>query len=517
MQGNRKLRLWPLWLLLAINIGWVLWIWRGEIDERQSRLMATMAIQVLMAFLAGLHLMFFARLSGKARLRLLFAGILFSILAIATVEIREVSGDVVPILAWRWSKPPEERLANSDKLGQVTLKESTTPSYPHFLGPAGNGILEGPALDSDWEGQPPQEQWRIEIGSGWAGFSIVGNLALTLEQRGAKEMTTCYNLSDGTLIWSQGQEGRYDSTIGGDGPRSTPTIDGDNVYTMGALGRLSCMVLTSGALLWTHDLAAEFGARQPDWGFAGSPLVHENMVMVNAGGDENRLLLAFDKTSGDLLWSSGNDLPGYSTPQLRTLAGMQTVIMLNGGSVTFHHPEDGRELLNLPWKKGQPNVANPLVLPGDRILVSSGYGVGAAMFKITADGAKLNGTQEWKNLRLKAKFANYVFRGDHLFGLDDGILTCVSWADGKRVWKGGRYGHGQLLLVDDKLLLQTEKGELILLEANPQERIELARFPVLNGKAWNTMAMSGNLLLMRNHREAVCLRLPVLATSASLP
>ena len=153
-------------------------------------------------------------------------------------------------------------------------------------------------------------------------------------------------------------------------------------------------------------------------------------------------------------------------------------------------------------------------LPSDQVLISSGYGVGAALFQIRAEGDTLVAEELWKNLRLKAKFANFVYRGDYIYGLDDGILACVSIADGKRVWKAGRYGHGQLLLVGDKLLVQSEDGELFLVNASPEAHIELGSLPVLNGKAWNTMALVGNQLLMRNHREAVCLQLPTLSTTA---
>lgn len=518
MARDRKLRLWPLWLLLVIDVIWVLWIWRGETDERQSRLMATMGIQALILTLSGLHLLFFSRLSGRARLRWLFGGIAFAVLAFATLQIRGVSGDVVPILTWRWSQPPEARLANADQLGSgvILATEATNSSYPQFLGPDRNAMLSGPQLGGDWQNHPPTQVWRIEIGSGWSGFAVIGDYAITQEQRAEREMTTCYSLKDGSLVWSQGQAARYDSTLGGVGPRATPSISAGHVYTMGALGRLSCLELDSGRLIWSHDLVGDYGARQPDWGFAGSPLVVGDAVMINAGGNQDRLLLAFHKDTGEFLWSSGNDLLGYCSPQLRTLAGQEAIILLNYSSVTFHRPGDGHLLLSFPWKKGQPNVANPLVLPDDRLLVSSGYGVGATLYQIQADGDQLSASPVWKNLRLKAKFANYVYRDGYVYGLDDGILTCVSIEDGKRQWKGGRYGHGQLLLVGDKLLIQSEKGVLHLVEAQPQARLEVASFPVLKGKAWNTLALVDDLLLMRNHREAVCLRLPTVTTSAEL-
>jgi len=510
MASKSQLRLWPLWVLLILDVAVVLWIWRGEIDQRQAKIMTTMGIQLIFALLAGLHLLFFAKLSGKARQRLLLGGMAFAILLFATVEIREVSGDVVPILAWRWSKPPEATLANEDLLGQAAGEAVTEdlPNSPHFLGPNGNGIYSGPDIATDWDTNPPQEVWRIEIGSGWSGFATYGWLALTQEQRGEKEMVTCYNLQTGELIWAQGYPQRFESTIAGDGPRATPTIDRGLVFTMGANGHLTCSSLDNGAMIWQQDLVSDYGARRPEWGFAGSPAVVGDAVLINAGGTGNRLLLAFQRETGEFLWASGNDGAGYSSPQHRTIAGQEVILLLNQGSVTFHRASDGELLLSEPWKANQPNVANPLVLPDDRVLVSSGYGVGASMYKIRVDGDRFTATRLWKNLRLKAKFANYVFLGNYVYGLDDGILTCIAIEDGSRQWKSGRYGHGQLMLVRDKLLIQSEKGSLHLVLAQPEARTELASLPVLSGKAWNTMALVGDLLLMRNHREAVCLRLP---------
>ena len=511
MAGNSRLRLWPLWVLLILDVAIVLWIWRGETDQRQARVMTTMGIQLIMFLLGGMHLLFFAKLSGKTRQRLLIGGIAFAIVLFATVEIREVSGDVVPILAWRWSKPPEARLANEDHLGKTGTENggvSALPSSPRFLGPNGNGIYDGPELTTDWAANPPQEVWRIDIGSGWSGFATIGNLALTQEQRGDKEMITCYDLHTGELVWAQGYEQRYESTIAGDGPRATPTIDRGLVFTMGASGHLTCTSLATGAMVWQHDLVAAYGARQPEWGFAGSPAVVGEAVLINAGGTNHRLLLAFNRESGELLWSSGGDRAGYSSPQLRTLAGEAVIVLLNQASVTFHRASDGQVLLSEPWKPNQPNVANPLVLPDDRVLVSSGYGVGASMYQIRADGDRFTATRLWKNIRLKAKFANYVYLDQFVYGLDDGILTCIAIEDGSRQWKKGRYGHGQLVLVRDKLLIQSESGSLHLVLAQPEDRTELASLPVLSGKAWNMMTLAGDLLLMRNHREAVCLRLP---------
>ena len=202
--------------------------------------------------------------------------------------------------------------------------------------------------------------------------------------------------------------------------------------------------------------------------------------------------------------------PSYSSPSARVLAGVPQILVLNAHTLAGLDPSSGHELWDAPWDFPNPNVCQPLVLPGDRLFVSSGYGAGCGLFRVEATASgELAAVKEWKTTSLKSKFASYVARDGHVYGLDDGILTCIDLADGKRRWKDGRYGHGQLLLADDLLLVLTEYGELVLVAPTPLEHRELARISALPGKTWNVPALAAPLLLLRNDQEAVCYRLPV--------
>jgi len=210
------------------------------------------------------------------------------------------------------------------------------------------------------------------------------------------------------------------------------------------------------------------------------------------------------------VWAGGDDAAGYSSPLLATLAGVPQGLILNAGSVTAHDPGTGAVLWQVPWQRQHPNVAQPRPVAGDRVLVSTGYGVGAALFRVVRDPSGGLAAQElWRNLHLKAKFANFVDREGFVYGLDDGILVCLDIETGERRWKGGRYGHGQMLLVDDLLLVSAESGDIVLVEAVPSERHELGRFQAIDGKTWNPPALAGRYLLVRNDREAACLELPI--------
>jgi outer membrane protein assembly factor BamB len=220
--------------------------------------------------------------------------------------------------------------------------------------------------------------------------------------------------------------------------------------------------------------------------------------------------VAYDRTTGEPRWAGGDDLSGYSSPLLTELAGVPQIVIFNRDSVAGHDPADGHLLWQHDWPSaGQPTVAQPLPLGGDRLLVSSGYGVGAKLFEIERRSGDLEPTIVWQSPRLKAKFSQMVEHEGFVYGLDDGVLVCLDPATGERCWKRGRYGHGQILLVGDLMLVQTEDGELVLVEPVPEEHRELARLDgAVGGKGWNTMALAGDLLLIRTEQEAACYRLP---------
>jgi outer membrane protein assembly factor BamB len=318
-----------------------------------------------------------------------------------------------------------------------------------------------------------------------------------------------YDAATGRLLWSHRDPVRYATTIAGVGPRATPTIEGGRVFTMGATGVLNALDLATGRRLWTHDVLAEHGATSPEWGKAVSPLVVDGRVIVSAGGPDGRSLVAYDAASGEHVWAAGSDQSSYSSPLLLTLAGRRQVVILNQGTVAAHDPATGALLWVHPFPSGQPNVTTPLPLGGDRLLVSVGYGIGSKSYRIAANGGALSATMEWQSPRLKSKFGNLVRHGGSVYGLDDGVLTCIDPATGERRWKEGRYGHGQLLLAGGLLIVQTEEGEIVLIEPTPDGLRELTRFQALEGKTWNPPALAGRLLLVRNDREAAAYLLPV--------
>ncbi|HYV26555.1 MAG TPA: PQQ-binding-like beta-propeller repeat protein [Candidatus Eisenbacteria bacterium] len=513
---RRPIRWWPAIGVLTLGLGAVIWMRRGREISFQEQNIQTTSVSLVTFLLLMLWCLFFSRLRWRLRLAICGGVVGLILLTAGLFEIKGVTGDLLPLLKWRWQKSKTATAAGkrSIPLSQVSGESKpivpSASDFPQFLGPRRNATLAGPALARDWKAQSPEKLWRQPIGAAWSGFAVVANFAVTQEQRGEEELVVGYDLMTGKERWAHADAARYHTTIAGEGPRATPTIDGDRTYALGATGILNCLDLTTGKVIWSKDIVRDNHTKVNEWGMSGSPLVTENLVVVSPGGHDGRSLVAYQKGTGQFIWGGGSDGAGYSSPYLATIAGTAQVLIFNSGSLAAHDPQTGKVLWTFPWPGGHPHVAMSVMVPNDRVLVSSGYGTGSALVQIQRVGAgEWSASKLWKSIRLKAKFTNVIFLDGYVYGLDDGILVCLDASTGEQKWKEGRYGHGQEILVGKLLLLTAENGDVLLLEPVPQEPRVLSRFSALNGKTWNPPALAGPYLLVRNDLEAACYRLPV--------
>ena len=511
--SRRPIRWWPVVSILLLAVGMWFWAWRSRTGQRQDLNMATASIGFITALLLLIWWVFLSRSRWKIRLGVLGGVVGTGVLLAALFRIHGVTGDLVPVLQWRWTRVSPgalERRTESRPGAAAPEPTYLTNDFPQFRGPHRNGTLAQPQLARDWNAQPPERLWLRTVGPGWSGFAVAGNRAITQEQRAEQEAVICYDLLSGGPLWSYAYPAHFQSALAGEGPRSTPTVAGHRVYALGATGILNCLDLETGKLQWSKDIAADNQARLNDWGMSCSPLVMDDLVVVSAGGGNNRSLVAYRVASGEFAWGGGSEGAGYSSPFLTTLAGVPQIVMFNSGGVSAHDPSSGTNLWHYPWPSGHPHVATPVVLPGDGLLVSSGYGIGSEVLKIQKDaGGTLSASRVWKSTHLKAKFTDLIYRDGFIYGLDDGTMVCLDAVTGERKWKDGHYGHGQELLAGDLLLVTAESGEVILLDPNPQAARELTRFSALKGKTWNPPALAGQYLVVRNDKEAACYRLPL--------
>ena len=504
---KKSIRLWPLLIIVSLTVLVIGSVWLLDAGHRQDKVALTVLLLILTVFLEIVWLFGFSRLAW--RVKFLFFGVILLCIAAFVILFRfdGFSGDLAPKFEWRWREAPQHSVGTS--YAQDTSAKFLT-DYPQFLGPNRNAVITNIKLNTDWKNNPPELVWRQPVGAGWSGFAVVGDSAITQEQEDEWEKVVCYDLHSGKEKWTHRDKARYYTALGQLGPRATPTIDGDRVYTVGGTGILNCLDFETGKQIWSTNIFEENGAAAPPWGVSVSPLVLDELVIVSAGG-----AVAYYKGTGEIAWTGQRIQSAYSSPVLLTLAGTEQVVLFDDGLVTSHEPTTGKLLWKHPWTAaGVECVAQPTPLPGDKLLVSTAYGIGAKLFQISKSNPsekfnvnKFNVNLLWETTYLKAKFTTIIYYEGYLYGLDDGIFVCIDPSDGTRQWKRGRYGHGQTLLISDVLLVLTESGEIVLLEPNPEVHKELARFPALTGQTWNNPALTGNYLLVRNNREAACYRL----------
>jgi outer membrane protein assembly factor BamB len=520
----RRRRLVPppwLWVFSALCAGGIAYAQRlGADDHEFGNILAAASGLLAISFVLG----WFVFRSGYGflpRMSLLATALLGPAIFLTLFRVEAFSGDFIPRFVYRFAPPRDAALGpHKSAEGDPVDLSPTSQDFPQFLGPARDATVSGFVLSHDWTARPPQEIWRRPIGAGCSGFVAVHGFAVTMEQRGGTELVSCYEVESGDLRWSHGIETRHESVLGGDGPRGTPTIHEGKVYALGATGKLRCLDGATGEAVWIKDLHAEFGVTpQSDldnvaWGRAASPLVVDDLVVVPAGGprDQPVSLVAYDRKSGHERWRGGNRQIGYASPGLAALCGVRQITIVNEDTVSGHDVKTGRTLWSHPWD-GRSNLnasaSQAVPLSGDRLLVSKGYACGALLLHLRRTGSEWKLAEIWREKGLlKTKLTNIAAKDGLAYGLSDGVLECVDLAAGERRWKRGRYGHGQILLVGDVLLVQAENGELAMVEANPREYVELGRFQALEGKTWNNLCMYGPYLLTRNSEVAACFRLP---------
>jgi outer membrane protein assembly factor BamB len=372
-------------------------------------------------------------------------------------------------------------------------------------------VIRGVQIATDWSQSPPAQLWRRPIGPGWSSFAVSGDLLYTQEQRGADEVVSCYRVSTGEAVWRHRDATRFWESNGGAGPRGTPTLSNGRVYAFGATGILNVLDAGNGAVAWSRNVAADVHAKIPMWGFSSSPLVVDDVVIVAAGGK----LAAYDVATGNSRWSGGGGGFSYSSPHLVKIDGVSQVVFMSGPGTTSVAPATGKVLWEHTWPGGA--IVQPALTADGGILIntiSMNGGLGIRRLAVTHGAGGWTAAERWTSTGLKPYFNDFVVHKEHAFGFDGSILSCIDLQDGTRKWKGGRYGNGQLLLLADQdlLLVLSEEGELALVKATPDQFMEIARFPALEGKTWNHPVLVHNVLLVRNDHEMAAFRLSLAGT-----
>jgi outer membrane protein assembly factor BamB len=401
----------------------------------------------------------------------------------------------------------------------MSEREFTRVEWPGFRGRGRDSVVRGVRIDTDWTKSPPVAIWRRPIGPGWSSFAVHGDLLYTQEQRGEDEVVSCYKVSTGEPVWRHRDKVRFYESNGGAGPRATPTLSHGRVYTFGATGILNALDAGNGKVVWSRNAATDTGRTIPDWGIASSPLVVDDIVIVAVSGT----LAAYDLATGKPRWVGPQHGGTYSSPQLVTIDGVAQVLLLSAPGAVSVSPADGKLLWEHTWEGGA--IVQPAITADGGILINAMSmmgGMGTRRLAVTHEPGGWTVAERWTSNGLKPYYNDFVVHKGHAFGFDGNILACIDLEDGKRKWKGGRYGNGQLVLLSDQdlLIVISEEGELALVSATPDKFTEVARFPALEGKTWNHPVLVGDILLVRNGEAMAAFRVslaPPLSSAAPAP
>jgi outer membrane protein assembly factor BamB len=431
-----------------------------------------------------------------------------------------IDATVRPELSWRWSPTSEEQFLTSHndgtKLGNGAAAAAASWALrsgdcAEFRGPRRDGVVTGIELVSDWDARPPKLLWRKRVGPGWSSVIVVDNRLVTQEQRGEDETVVCYNAASGDEIWSHQDAVRFDEKLAGVGPRATPTYHDGRIYTFGAKGKLNCLAAETGSVVWSRDATADAeveASEIPTWGYSISPLVVNGLVVVFPGGTKDKSLLAYRADSGEVAWSQAAGKSTYSSPQLMTLDGVEQIVLHDGDALAGYDIAAGTKLWEKPWTgtNGAPMLQPHLAATCELIISTE---PGATRLKINRDGDQWAVTTQWEAKTFRPGFSDFVLHDGCLYGLDNGILSCYEAATGKRAWKKGRYGHGQLVMLADQsaLIITSETGEVILASVSPAGHEVLGRFQAIEGKTWNSPVIVGGRLFLRNAEEMAAFEL----------
>jgi outer membrane protein assembly factor BamB len=369
--------------------------------------------------------------------------------------------------------------------------------WPRWRGPDFNGISRETGWSTSWPQEGPKQLWKASVGTGFSSIAVSGGRAFTTGNDGKQDTVFCFDANNGAVVWKYSYDAPVDPHYYEGGPSATPTVDDNRVFTIGKRGIALCLEAATGNVVWSKNLAREPGAKIPEWGFAGSPLIEGSLVILNVGESG----VALDKASGKIVWSSGKGSAAYSSPIPFDQGGRRSVLMMALRSIVAVDPKTGRELWQYPWKTlYDVNAADP-VIAGDRIFISSGYDHGCALLQVAAGRPSLR----WQNKNMRNHFSSSLVIGDSVYGFDESELKCLELQSGKVRWAERSLGKGSLMAADGKLIVLGETGQLVVANASPDAFKPLARAQVIGGKCWTAPVLANGKIYCRNSKgDLVC-------------
>lgn len=489
---------WQLGICLALAL-YGLSCWRDQtaMIGRGPRTWFAVAVSTMWISLGMLSVQWRPRLAAMAWIGSLAVGAV----VVAGLQLEGLDGQGAAILTFRW---PSEGAAEAPIEQVRGVAANDRPEAERFAFPClrfdGTGTVPPERLGA-W--RPPELMWSKPVGSGWSGVVVDRRRrAYTLAEVDGQEMASCWDLESGETLWTRLRPCAFARPLSGPGPRSTPVVWPDRVATLGADGQLVCRQQRDGRRLWTRNILQDAGAENTRHGVVASPLWLDGLLVVTAGG-KGRAVTAYEAETGAIAWQAGDDQAGYSSPMSMTLGAERQIVVLHRYTVAGYSLQGELRWSHDYRNDDGANAIQPLQVTEQRLLLSSGYGRRAELIDLKSGEP----TIVWQNRRPQTKFSSGVARDGHIFALDNGVLCCLDAATGKLQWKAGRYGHGQLLLSGELLIIQTESGEIVFARPSPTGLHEVGQWPALERRTWNSPCLAGPYLILRNDKQAVCYKI----------
>jgi len=375
--------------------------------------------------------------------------------------------------------------------------------WPQWRGPNRDGISTEKGWLSIWPEEGPEVLWKISVGTGYSAVSVSGGRVYTMGNSEKTDTVYCLDANTGDEIWKYSYP--CEAKGGGHpGAGSTPTVDGKTVYTLSRDGDLFCLDADSGKVIWSKALQKDFNLKVPSWGFTCSPLVLDNLLILNVGPT-----LAMNKATGELVRQSTDYGASYSSPIAFNLGSLRCLAVFPGLGLVVLNAENGQELGQLPWKPNPSgNIPTPIA-SGDKVFISSGHNTGCALIQVSKDKLSVI----WQNKNMSNHLSSCVLWKGHLYGIDGTAhvekvlsLVCLDFETGTVKWKHQGSRMVSLMLADGKLIIMGDKGDLVIAEASPDGFKEISHAKVLSGLCWTVPVLSGGKIYCRNHEgDLVCL------------
>lgn len=407
----------------------------------------------------------------------------------------------------------------------LSISSADPVDWPQWRGPGRAGVWSSVQLPGRLEPSAVKKLWSTKVGGGFSGVVVAGDRVLTMDRvgPGEEERVVCLDRKDGSLLWTHVYPAPYGDLDWGKGPRATPSVEGGEVFTLGAVGRVACLRLSDGKLRWSLDLQKRFGGKQPTWGHSASPLVVGDLVYLQAGGQSGASVVALDRRTGRERWRALEDRPGYSSPVMAKVGSTEQLLVWTADRLVALDPRTGKEIWGVPFRTSSYDVAiiSP-VFDGSRLFVS-GYWDGALASSLRRGHAP---EELWRSRRLSCLMSTPLRSGDHLYVLDKrNGLQCIHWPSGRVVWSDehrltprGRNPHAALVWAGKdssgqdaggKAVAVNAVGELVLLNLTPKKFEDLGRVKIIEAgdvPLWAHPAFSGQEVYVRSQKELVCVR-----------